>query len=101
MSNEPQARSPDVFASPYARPKAPWDIGRPQAPFVAAAGAILADRVPPHPDPSDRMAAWLEIKGACSKRTSAAEITRQYEAAKTFARMIAQDAAERDAIERE
>jgi 2-polyprenyl-3-methyl-5-hydroxy-6-metoxy-1,4-benzoquinol methylase len=40
MSNEPQPLSPDVFASHYARPKAPWDIGRPQAPFVAAAGAI-------------------------------------------------------------
>jgi 2-polyprenyl-3-methyl-5-hydroxy-6-metoxy-1,4-benzoquinol methylase len=62
MSIEPQRLSPDVFAAHYAQPKAPWDIGRPQTPFVAAAGRI-GPRVLDSGCGTGDLAIWLAERG--------------------------------------
>lgn len=62
MPSEPQPLSPDVFADHYARPSAPWDIGRPQAPFVAAADAI-GPRVLDIGCGTGDLAIWLAERG--------------------------------------
>ena len=62
MSSEPEPLSSDVFAAHYARPKAPWDIGRPQAPFVAAADAI-GPRVLDIGCGTGDLAIWLAERG--------------------------------------
>lgn len=62
MTSEPQPLSPDVFAAHYAQPKAPWDIGRPQVAFVAAADRI-GPRVLDIGCGTGDLAIWLAERG--------------------------------------
>lgn len=60
MSDDAEAR--DRFAGYYAAPRAPWDIGRPQPAFVAAANRI-AGRVLDACCGTGDLAIWLADRG--------------------------------------
>lgn len=62
MSTDRQPSTSEVFAGYYALPKAPWDIGRPQAPFVAAADRI-GPRVLDIGCGTGDLAIWLAERG--------------------------------------
>jgi len=61
QSSDP-ASATERFTEYYAQPKAPWDIGRPQAPFVAAAGRI-GSRVLDIGCGTGDLAIWLAERG--------------------------------------
>ena len=60
MSDDPEAR--ERFTGYYAAPRAPWDIGRPQAAFVAA-GDRIAGRVLDVGCGTGDLAIWLAARG--------------------------------------
>ena len=62
MTHESRLPPRDRFESYYAAPKAPWDIGRPQRPFVEA-GSAIQGRVLDIGCGTGDLAVWLAGRG--------------------------------------
>lgn len=62
MTHDPSSAARERFAEYYAAPRPPWDIGRPQPAFVAAADAIHGRVVDVGCGTGD-LALWLAEKG--------------------------------------